>query len=109
MGLEFARFDCHRQPFLIVHREQRNASDLFEVHPDRIVERKPRRQSICRVVVAAVLGRLLILLLIDDLDAHRCDLFEELVDALGIDVFDVFENCVDFFIGQRSAFFPALH
>jgi hypothetical protein len=44
LRLEFARFDRHRQLLFFVHREQRDAPDLLEIHADRIVERQARGQ-----------------------------------------------------------------
>ena len=97
---------AHRERLLLFHREQRNAADLLEIHPNRIVEREPVGDRLLGSSSASRFG-LLFLLLVDDLDAERRDLFEELVDLLGRDVFERVERGVDFFIGQRAALLAA--
>ena len=54
--------------------------------------------------VLAVGGLLVLRLLFDDVDAERCDLFEQIVHPLGRDVLDVVEDGIDLFVRQRAAF-----
>ena len=101
------RFDRHRVQLLFVHREQRHAADLLEIHPDGIVERDARGHG--RIVDRAIaIGRLFFFLIFDDFDTEFGQFLEELVDTLGINVLDAIENGVDFFVGQRLALLAAL-
>ena len=107
LRFKLARFDRHRVLLLFVHRKQRHATDLFEIHPDRVVERDARRHG--RIVDRAIaIGRLLFFLIFDDFDIQFRESLEEFVDALGINVFDAVEYRVNFFVRKRLALLAAL-
>ena len=97
-----AGFDRHRETAFVIHREERDAPDLLEIHADRVVEGETSRHRDLFGLLA--IGRLFVLrLLFDDLDAERGDLFEQIVHALGRDVLDVVEDGVDLFVRERAA------
>ena len=77
LELEFAGFDAHRKRLLLLHREQRNAPDLLEIHANRIVEREPIGDRLLLLFFDRLAFGLLFLLLVDDLDAGGGDLFEK--------------------------------
>ncbi len=99
--LEFAGLDTHRQRLLLFHREQRHASDLLEIHPNGIVEREPVGNRLLDLFLALCL-RLLVFLLVDELDAGGRNLFEELVELLRADLVQHVEGAVDLLVRQRA-------
>src|ERR1700722_1185898 len=97
---ELAGLNPHRQRFLLLHREQRDAPDLLEIHANRVVKRQTIGDGLLDFLFALRLG-LLVLLLVDELDPSAGELFKELVQLLGRDLLEHVERAIDLFVGQR--------